>query len=466
MVRIVVSIMVGMLLSGCGPKWFKPGATDIDLRMDQVRCEQEALSKLGKDEVTIETRPGYTTPSTMSCSGGASGIPGQVQMNCSGDQGKYVPPATVTFDTVSGMRAEYVRSCLQRAGWSLAGAGKSYSGPTVRVGLLLPLSGPGANVGSEMLNGAKVALDDLGEEHFTLLPRDTKGSPVEAAEATRKLVAEGVKLILGPLFATEVDAVAPVARASAVNLLAFTNDWQRAGNGTYILGFVPADQVARIVGYARLRGLNHIAALAPRNPYGDAVIAALHDSARRQGINVVREERYTADNADLAAAVARLGGGSFDALLIADGGDRLRAIAPLLTANHINGGRTRLLGTGLWDDPAVARIPGIAGAWFAAPAPQARADFERRFEGLYHHRPARLATLAYDATALAAVLARQSPDTSFGAASLTKPSGFAGVDGIFRLRADGLVERGLAVIEIGPAGPRVIDQAPSSFEVR
>ncbi|MEI7608297.1 MAG: penicillin-binding protein activator [Rhodospirillaceae bacterium] len=359
----------------------------------------------------------------------------------------------------------------------------------VKVGLLLPLSGPGANVGSEMLNAAQIALFDLGGDRFNLLPRDTKGSPAEAAEATRKLVADGAKLILGPLFATEVDAAAPVARSAAVNLLAFSNDWQRAGNGTYILGFVPADQVARIVGYARTRGLTRIAALAPRNPYGDAVIAALHDSAQRQGVSVVREERYTADNADLAAAVARIGaapsaapapaaaagaaagapvatttGGAFDALLIADGGDRLKAIAPLLAANRIDPARVRLLGTGLWDDPGIVRLPGIAGAWFAAPAPQARADFEGRFEGLYHHRPARLATLAYDATALAAVLARLPSRNSFDSVNLTNPSGFAGVDGIFRLRGDGLVERGLAVIEIGPQGPRVIDQAPTSFE--
>ena len=359
----------------------------------------------------------------------------------------------------------------------------------VKVGLLLPLTGPGANVGSEMLNAAQIALFDPGEERFTLLPRDTKGSPAEAAEATRKLVADGAKLILGPLFATEVDAASPVAHASGVNLLAFSNDWQRAGNGTFILGFVPADQVARITGYAHMRGLARIAVLAPRNPYGDAVIAALHDSAQRQGVTVVREERYTADNADLAAAVSRLGGtaaakpaapianapavaapaaapggGAFDALLIADGGERLKTIAPLLAANHIDPARIRLLGTGLWDDPALMKIPGIAGAWFAAPAPQTRADFEGRFQALYHHRPARLATLAYDATALAAVLARLPAPTSFDALNLTTPSGFAGVDGIFRLRGDGLVERGLAVIEIAPEGPRVIDQAPSSFE--
>ncbi len=348
----------------------------------------------------------------------------------------------------------------------------SSSQGAVKVGLLLPLSGPGANVGSEMLNAAQIALFDLGEERFTLLPRDTKGSPAEAAEAARKLVGEGAKLILGPLFATEVDAAAPVARASGVNLLAFSNDWQRAGNGTYILGFVPADQVARIVGYAHLRGITRVAALAPRNPYGDAVVAALHDSAQRQGVTVVREERYTADNADLAAAVGRLGAAGagaaapagFEALLIADGGDRLKAIAPLLAANHIDPPRVRLLGTGLWDDPGVVKLSGISGAWFAAPAPQARADFEGRFEGLYHHRPARLATLSYDATALAAVLARLPATTSFDTISLTNPSGFSGVDGIFRLRNDGLVERGLAVIEISAQGPRVIDQAPASFE--
>ena len=357
----------------------------------------------------------------------------------------------------------------------------------VKVGLLLPLSGREANLGLEMRDAAELALFDLGDDHFTLLFRDTKGSPPDAADAARKLIADGAKLILGPLLAVEVDAAAPVAHAAGVNLLAFSNDWQRAGNGTYILGFVPADQVARIVGYAHMRGLARIAVLAPRNPYGDAVIAALRDSAQSQGITVVREERYSADNSDLAGAISRLGvanassaavpaagptgtpapaagQGGFQALLIADGPERLKAMAPLLVANHLDSPRVRLLGTVLWDVPAVAALPGFAGAWYAAPAPQGRADFEGRFQGLYHHQPARLATLAYDATALAAVLARLPSANAFDALSLTNPSGFAGSDGIFRLRGDGLVERGLAVVEVGPEGARVIDQAPTSFQ--
>ena len=367
----------------------------------------------------------------------------------------------------------------------------------VKVGLLLPLSGTGAAVGTEMRNAAEMALFDQGQDHLVLLPRDTKGAPAEAAEAARGLIADGARLVLGPLFSAEVAAVKPVAQTAGVNVLAFSNDWTRAGGGTFIIGLVPADQVARVVGYAQMRGLSRLAILAPRDPYGDAVVAAAHDSAQRIGVTVTREERYGKDNTDLAGAVTRLASGGdaaleeqkrqlagrtdeasraalarlqtqagtpdsgFDALLIAEGGERLKTLVPLLAAHGIDAAHVRLLGTGLWEDAAIGRLPGLAGAWYAAPAPDVRADFESRFLALYHHRPQRLATLAYDATALAAVLAKST--NGFSAASLTNPSGFAGIDGVFRLRSDGLVERGLAVIEIGPEGPRVIDQAPSAL---
>jgi len=152
------------------------------------------------------------------------------------------------------------------------------TGP-LKVGLLLPLSGNGATVGTEMLNAAQMALFDLGEDRFQLLPRDTKGSPAEAAGAARGLIAGGARLLLGPLFSAEVTAVKPVAQGAGVSVLAFSNDWTRAGDGTFIVGLVPADQVARIVGFAQLRGLARLAVLAPRDPYGEAVLAAVHDTA-------------------------------------------------------------------------------------------------------------------------------------------------------------------------------------------
>jgi hypothetical protein len=97
----------------------------------------------------------------------------------------------------------------------------------------------------------------------------------------------------------------------------------------------------------------------------------------------------------------------------------------------------------------------------------------------YGEAPSRIAALAYDATALAAVLVRRRGAASRMAAggrlpppappsvvtvdALTAASGFAGVDGIFRPLPSGLVERGLAVMEVRNRRFVVVSPAPTSF---
>lgn len=336
-----------------------------------------------------------------------------------------------------------------------------------KVALLLPLSGPSAGIGQPMLDAAQLALFDVAGENFQLLPRDTKGTPQGAADAARQAIAEGARLILGPLFGQEVQAVKPVAAGAGVDVVAFTTDATLAGNGTYVMGFVPYDQVQRVTGFARSRGVTRFVALAPRSPYGDAVVSALQASAQRFGGQVAQVERYDPALADPSVPARQVAQAPVapQAVLLAEGGDKVRALGSALQANGVDPGRVKLLGTGLWDDPGLGREPALVGAWFAAPAPEQRADFEARFEALYGKKPPRLATLAYDATALAGALARLGGPAPYDRANLTNPNGFAGVDGLFRLKANGAVERGLAVLELTPEGSRVLDPAPQTWEV-
>jgi branched-chain amino acid transport system substrate-binding protein len=145
---------------------------------------------------------------------------------------------------------------------------------------------------------------------------------------------------------------------------------------------------------------------------------------------------------------------------------RLRALAPLLPFFDIDPRAVRFLGTGLWDDPSLSTEPALVGGWYAGPAPEGFAEFARRFEQGFGRRPPRLASLAYDATALVGILARRTDtSTPFDETGLSNPDGFAGYDGIFRFQANGLVQRGLAVLEIQRrGGGRVIDAAPNSFQ--
>lgn len=315
-----------------------------------------------------------------------------------------------------------------------------------------------------MVDAAQIALFDMAAEHFELMPRDTKGTPQGAADAARKAIADGASIILGPLFSGDVAAVRPVAQQAGVPVVSFTNDWTQATSGVWVMGFIPADQVVRVADYARSRGVTRYGALAPRGLYGDAVVNALQAAAQRQGAQVVQVERYEPAVADFTAPVQKIAGANAQAVLMAEGGQRIRSLAATAAGNGLSPNQVKFLGTGLWDDPAVAQEPALSGAWFAAPDPNQRADFEARFQSMYGKKPTRLATLAYDATALAAVLARPGGGRPYDPAVLTNPTGFAGIDGLFRLRPDGIAERRLAVLEITPQGARVIDPAPTNFD--
>jgi ABC-type branched-subunit amino acid transport system substrate-binding protein len=338
-----------------------------------------------------------------------------------------------------------------------------------RIGLLLPLSGENAEIGQALLQAAQLALFDTTEDRIALVVRDVGASPTSAVAAANEMVREGVDLVLGPLLANSVKAVTPVMRGAGINVVSFSTDRGVAGQNIFVMGVMPNLQVERIIGYASRQGLRRFAALLPQSPYGQVVTGALQAAASRANASVVSIQFYDPATFDVSPALAQIGqfaaaGGVIDALLIPEGGDRLRAILPLLASYNIDPVQIRLLGSALWDNQGLFAEPALAGGWFAAPDPQAWRVFANHYRSVYGQEPPRLASIAYDATLLAAILAANPYGADFSVAALTQPSGFSGIDGIFRFNGNGTVERGLAIMEIGygRADPR--EPAPASFD--
>jgi ABC-type branched-subunit amino acid transport system substrate-binding protein len=335
---------------------------------------------------------------------------------------------------------------------------------TTKVAILLPLSGKSANLGQSMLKAAQMAMFDVGSAKFELVPIDTKSTPDGAAAGARQAVAAQADLMLGPIFADDVKAAKPAA--GNVPMIAFTTDWTLGGGNTYIMGFLPFLQVARVQQFAQSRGLTKLAVFAPTTQYCDIVIDTLHRTGRP-----VAEGRYAPQQSDLSGVAADFAarnktetGFTFDSIMLPVGSEGLRSLTTLLSQNGIRPPAVKLLGTGLWDDMALTNDPALYGGWFAAPDPQSRRDFENRYQSNYGEAAPRLATLAYDATALAAVLARSNHGGEpYARSQLTNARGFAGIDGVFRFRNDGLAERGLAILEIQSGRLKVIDPAPTAF---
>ncbi|HJZ20593.1 MAG TPA: penicillin-binding protein activator [Bradyrhizobium sp.] len=334
----------------------------------------------------------------------------------------------------------------------------------VKVGLILPLSAAGnAGVAAQsMKNAAEMALAEFQNPNIQLLIKDDGGSPQGAQQGTQQALDEGAEIILGPLFAVSVPATAQLARARHVSVIAFSTDSSVAGGGVYLLSFLPESDVNRIIEYSASTGKRAFAAMLPDNAYGNVVEAAFKSAVARRGGRVVAFEKYSGDRSAAARNVAQALG-SADALLLADDGDSVVTAADALTAAGANLKNVQLLGTGLWDNPRVFASPTLQGGLFAAPDAAGFRSFSNRYRAKYGGEPVRTATLAYDAVALVAALARTQGAQRFSAEVLTNPSGFAGIDGLFRFRADGTNERGLAVLRVGPSGPVPVAGSPKSF---
>ncbi|MEL6318397.1 MAG: penicillin-binding protein activator [Pseudomonadota bacterium] len=324
-------------------------------------------------------------------------------------------------------------------------------------------------------NAARLARSDIGDSRLDLRIYDTKGTVDGAAVAANQAVADGAGLILGPFFAQPSRAIAPIAARAGVGVISFSTDRAVAGDNLYLIGFLPGQEVPRVVDYARGRGIATLSALAPTGAYGDLLMSAMRSAAARSGGRLVDEERYERSFRPIEAAMtryaerhrARAETDPIQGVIIADQGQALQSLAAYLAYLDVSPREVKFLGVDGWSAEATLKEPALRGGWFAAPDPRLREQFAARFGDAYGVAPHPLASLGYDAVAAAGAMladARAKGDRfPFTSQAITDPAGFAGVNGVYRFQPNGLNERGLAVLEVGPDGFRIIDPAPTSF---
>lgn len=339
---------------------------------------------------------------------------------------------------------------------------------SVKIALLLPISGSGStpSVAKAIKQAAELALFDFDNPNVSLVPKDTKGTPDGARLAAESAVKDGAELIIGPLFAQEVRGAAQVASRAGVPMIAFSSDEKVAGNGVYLLSFLAGRDVPRIVSFAMSKGKRNFAVLVPQTAYGRIAEAAFAKAVAKGGGSAPVRASFSASSMSSAVqqiANAVKSGQGVDALFLPAGREELPQLAPLLAQAGVTSSSLQFIGTGQWDYPNVGNERALVGGWYPAPDPKGWNDFARSYNQTFGGTPPRIASLGYDAVSLAVSLSQNPPGQRYTFSQLTRSSGFAGVDGLFRLLPDGTSERGFAILEVRPGGPRVIDAAPRTF---
>ena len=338
----------------------------------------------------------------------------------------------------------------------------------VRVGLLLPFS-TRPEEATALYRAAELALFERGNRNMLLIPRDSGAGEGAAEEAARGLVQDGVDVIVGPVLREGVIGASRVAQRERIPMIGLSSDRTVAAEGVYLLSFQLEDEVARIVDYAASQGIRSIAMVGPDNEYGRRVAQALRAEAAARSMAVVAETLYIRDVGQAAPAVERLtaaiGGRPVQAVLVADSGSVLRAVGAALARAGLAGPNVRLLGTSAWAGGELGAEAPLVGGWYVAADPTSRGPFEQSYRSAYGEDPSRLASLAYDAVALASLLSRDGGSENLTRREIERQEGFLGSDGIFRFRRNGTIERGWAIMEVRSGGTAsAVQSAPRQFD--
>jgi ABC-type branched-subunit amino acid transport system substrate-binding protein len=330
-----------------------------------------------------------------------------------------------------------------------------------RVALLVPLTGQNAGVGKSLANATQMALLDTNSTRVRITTYDTNHG---ITAAVTQALADGNKLILGPLLSENVRVVAPVAAKAHVPIITFSNDESVAGDGVYLMGYVPSQAIARVVGYAHDQGVTNFAGMVPNGLYGQRASTSFLRSVEESGGQVLSLQTYDRSSSSVSTAISRLAENApYGAVLIADGGTASAALAPMV--KKASGAGTRLLGTELWNaESTIASKSALDGAWFASVPDGLYRQYAVKYRSRFGVAPYRLSSLGYDAVLLTVRIAADwRPGTNFPEKELRDPGGFTGIDGAFRFGRDGIAQRALEVQEIKGGRTVVVSPAATSF---
>lgn len=370
-----------------------------------------------------------------------------------------------------GVAAAGLSACV--AAGPLGGGGPGVDpGAPVPVALLVP--GGSGQAGDEIIarsleNAARLAIADLSGVQIDLRVYNTGSNPAQAQAMAIRAADEGARIVLGPLRAPEANAAGVALAGRGINVLSFSNNPDIAGGNVFILGPTFRNTASRLASYAVRNGSPRIMVVFDQTAGGEAGRSAIQSAVGAAGGAVVASAGYAFGQNEIRAVAPQIAAQARDSgatalFFTAETGGALGLVTQSLIDNGVSRETQRFIGLTRWDIPSEAlNLPSLQGGWFALPDPAVSQQYQARYRSAFGEDPHPVSGLAYDGIAAVGALVRQGGRDPLSTGALTQSAGFVGVNGIFRLRADGSNDRGLAVAQVQNGRAVIVDPAPRAF---
>lgn len=344
----------------------------------------------------------------------------------------------------------------------------------LNVAVILPLTGKAGSIGTGMQNAMFLASDDFKNNKIMLKFYDTQSSVDGASLAVQKAISEGAELILGPLMSEEVEGIADIALSADVPVVSFTTSPQVLQKGIYSIGLLNGEQVDKAISYASEKGRKNLALLVPDNNSGLNIAKSALMSSLSKDISLVKIGFYNQNTVDFSSIIQEISTPlDFDAILIADGGNRLKSMASMFAAhNNILYPDILFLGTSAWEGTNLSKETTLHHGVYPMMNKGYSTYFSDKYKNTFGEQPKPIYSLAYDSVLLASTIAAK--DSKNVEDIITGKNGFIGVNGFFKILPTGASVHSLDILEVTAEGPKVIssgntkktDYTDSEFDIR
>ncbi|TMV10175.1 penicillin-binding protein activator [Ruegeria sediminis] len=382
----------------------------------------------------------------------------------------FKPARKLALSTFALATAAFLSACEPGA-VNTGGPSINTSAP-VPVALLVPRGSAqsgDAVLAQSLENSARLAIADLQNVQIDLRVYDTAGDANTAAAVAQQAVADGAKIILGPVYAQAANAAGLAVLNQNINVLSFSNNTNIAGGNVFVLGPTFDNTANRLVSYAARQGKRNMVVVHSNDDAGMLGRAAIEQAIGSTSVRNAGSVAYERSQQGVIASVPTIkatvdASGADSIFLTATTAGALPLYSQLLPEAGVSSATTQFIGLTRWDiPPQTLELPGVQGGWFALPDPVKAQTFRSRYQATYGGSPHPIGGLAYDGIAAIGALVGAGKSDALTGAALTQRAGFQGVGGIFRLLPNGTNERGLAVATIQNKQVVVIDPAPQSF---
>ena len=333
----------------------------------------------------------------------------------------------------------------------------------IKIGLLVPLTGNDSEIGQSIVKSTRLAVNKINNSIIEIIPKDTKSDPTKALQSAKELSELGVKIIIGPVFNSNLIYLNEL---KDITFLSLTNKNKNYSKNIINAGINATSQLKAIDKFIKKNEIKNTIFLTPDGDYKEEIKEAISYSK----IKILKNYYYNTDPTKLTNQIEKitnykrrkqnledeikrlenldedknerlieklkkrdtLGRVKFDSVIIADFDESLKSVTTSLLYTDISPMDKYFITLNQWFDESLLKEISSQPMYFPSINKENYEKFSEIYFDTFNEYPNQLSFLSYDLVGLVYFLILQN-NSIIDEKIFSKKTQFKGKIGIFEI---------------------------------